>query len=613
MRGRRITGRSGVSSGRSTSTPVNTENEVSVHDEMLKTLLRTPHSNYDETLSIHKQQFERDPNFYGKLAYWAVGLENNVVRDVNEIFLAVLFNSPHLEHREAAYVLLQKMPPYQVERVGNLFTGVSKRVKVSSYEPKPAATHGVTIEPARYGRNHPDANLRGAVIPPKTCKLVKTKKIQELIKQGLVNKNATEFSVETLTVHHPYLGNRSYKNMLKNAVCTYLRVRESDPSMMDGALLRFKKTIAHLYMRSNTLPQNDEKGWINRFLFNGEAPEGTRIGALTQMARSTDPVEHARLISEFKIPYPIAILAIKNITPSVLVALIEVMSPQELLSNLESLQKRGAMDNPDIKKLIEGKLDALKKGKVRVDAMKGSAAASAIASLDKDIRAKAVEVTDAQLKHHGAIKARTAILIDKSGSMTSAIELGKQVAASISQACVAGNEPIVYLFDSQPIPIVWSTADGDSKTKSAWDKKLQMFNASGGTAPGMAVKAMLSKKQTIEQIVLITDEGENNDAYSFVRSIQDYEKEIKSTPAVVILRVGQHATDKIETACKKAGISVDVLDARKTDSVSMPNVLQMLSRRSVFDTLQEILALPLPTRAEFDASLRNKKATVSSK
>ena len=35
-------------------------------------------------------------------------------------------------------------------------------------------------------------------------------------------------------------------------------------------------------------------------------------------------------------------------TPTVLLALIERMSPQELINNIASLTKRGAMENPDL-------------------------------------------------------------------------------------------------------------------------------------------------------------------------------------------------------------------------------------------------------------------------
>ena len=47
-------------------------------------------------------------------------------------------------------------------------------------------------------------------------------------------------------------------------------------------------------------------------------------------------------------------------TPTVLLALIDRMSPQELINNLGALKRRGAFDNPDLKALIEAKLQEAK-------------------------------------------------------------------------------------------------------------------------------------------------------------------------------------------------------------------------------------------------------------
>ena len=43
--------------------------------------------------------------------------DNGEVRDHHEVFIAHLLTSDLSEHREAGFVLLQKLPPYQVARV----------------------------------------------------------------------------------------------------------------------------------------------------------------------------------------------------------------------------------------------------------------------------------------------------------------------------------------------------------------------------------------------------------------------------------------------------------------------------------------------------------------
>jgi uncharacterized protein with von Willebrand factor type A (vWA) domain len=582
------------------------EDQASVQEEIFRSLLKTPHRQVDESLALHKAQFERDPNFYGHLATWAVVDGNNTVRDLDEVFIAVLFASEYQEHREAAYTMLQKLPPYQVGRVANCFTGWDEVVHHRSFDKKPlpkTGVHGVTVERARYGRKHGQA---GKLIPVKKVDLAKNAKLKrELVAKKLVDRTAREFTVTTYKISHEGLGKRCFKGMLKKAVRAYLRLRErkENRGQMEGALIRARDHLHRLYYRSNTLPQGDENGWINRYIFRGETEDGSRLHALQRLIDSKDPTEQSALIMDHKIPYPVAAGLISNMTPSVIVALIDAMSPQELLSNLDSLQRRGAMKNADLKALIEAKLKKAKKAR-RVDAMKGGVAAKAVKNLDADVRKAVTEVTDAQLKKLTPINCRVALLIDKSGSMEKAIELGKELAAAIAQACER-HEPLVYMFDSKPTRIQWRTADGDITQKSAWDNKLKMFRANGGTSPGTAIRAMMDHKPNpivVDEVIVVTDEGENASGVSFATMLKNYEKRIGLLPFVAIVRVASpYGTDNRMTRnCEAMGIEVDSIDCTNIDQISMPNLIQRLARQSMFELVQEVLERELPTRAAWD-------------
>ena len=63
-----------------------------------------------------------------------------------------------------------------------------------------------------------------------------------------------------------------------------------------------------------------------------------------------------------------------------LVALINSMSPQEVINNLKSLQARGAMDPPEVKALIDEKLKQAQKS----DRVSGYKARVAIATTQLD-------------------------------------------------------------------------------------------------------------------------------------------------------------------------------------------------------------------------------------
>src|SRR5262249_20724158 len=180
-----------------------------------------------------------------------------------------------------------------------------------------------------------------------------------------------------------------------------------------------------------------------RILSHGAPPADSRLAALKKLSRATTPVEQAAAIIEHRVPYRVAATVVHQMTPTVLLALIDVMSPQEVINNLAALKRRGAMDNPDLKAQIERKLEAAKTS-TRVSAFKAEEAMKA-ANLSKEVREKLEQVADAQVKAKGRITRPTALLIDKSSSMDLAIELGKRIGAMISAICE--NELHVYAFD----------------------------------------------------------------------------------------------------------------------------------------------------------------------
>lgn len=590
-----------------------TESNASVQEEIFRTLLKTPHRQGDEALCVHKQQFERDPEFYGHLAVWAVLDGNNPVRDLNEIFIAVMFASPYPEHRESAFVMLQTLPPYQVQRVCQYYSGWTDVVKHRSYDKAlpENGKFGITVQRAVYGKSHAKA---GEMVPVQTVDLKKNKKMKnELLKKGLISGSDTSFSVTTYRIGHEGLGKKTFNGTFKTAIRAYLRLREREDNrvQMEGALIRSCSAIHSLYYRSNTLPCGNENSWINRYIFKGETEEGSRLHALKKLSTVKDPVVQSQIIMDHKIPYPVAVSLISNMTPSVIVALIDSMSSQELLSNLGALQKRGAMDNADIKALIDAKLKTAKTAK-RVDAMKGAAAAKAVKNLDADILKAVTEVTDTQLKKIKPINARVALLIDKSGSMQNAIELGKELAAAIAQACER-HKPIVYTFDTICHQIEWRDSDGDITQKSSWDKKLKMVRADGGTCPGHVVRDMIAKNIEVDEIIVVTDEGENAGAYSFSSTILSYEKKFGFRPFVAIVRVASPfgMINTMTKSCEAAGIEVDAIDCSKIDQISMPNLVNRLARQSMFDLVQEIWKRDLPTKEEWKKANKMSDAEIN--
>lgn len=379
---------------------------------------------------------------------------------------------------------------------------------------------------------------------------------------------------------------KQHKNKMprsaRTAVRRYLKLREKSPEFFDRAALRGRKAMKHLYATLHIKPN----ARADAILFKDAPPGDSLAYALKQLAKAEDPVEQAQKIVEYQIPYTIAVGAVKQITPTVLVALIHAMTPQEVINNLKSLKDKGAMDHPEVKALIDEKLVAAQSNQ-RVSALKGKVAAQA-ADLDAETTAKLEKVMDAQVKQKGRIKKPTALLVDKSGSMDCAIAVGKEIAALISGVTEA--DLFVYAFDTIPYPI-----EAAGQTLSDWSKAFQHIYAGGGTCMGSAVEVMRKRGQVVEQFILVTDEGENTAPY-FSAAFADYCKDLKVQPNIVIVKVGA-ACDWTEQQLRQQQVPVDTFTFQG-DYYALPNLIPLLSRPSRLELLMEILETPLPVRQD---------------
>src|SRR5262249_45218729 len=126
-----------------------------------------------------------------------------------------------------------------------------------------------------------------------------------------------------------------------------------------------RKAVKRLYALLHIPPGERAQ----KILFEEDPPADSRVFALRELARANNPEEQARAIRAHHIPYRVATTVIQQMTPAVLEALIDRMSPQELINNLAALRKRGAFADADLKALIELKLEEAKTAS-RVSAFK---------------------------------------------------------------------------------------------------------------------------------------------------------------------------------------------------------------------------------------------------
>ena len=367
---------------------------------------------------------------------------------------------------------------------------------------------------------------------------------------------------------------------LRTEVARYLREREAEPRKFDGAVLHARKALKRLYAVLHVRPSERAQA----LLFDEEPPADSAAFAARAVARCADPAEQARLIVAHRLPYRVASSLVKEMTPEVVRALVRVMSPQEVINSLDMLRRKGAFDDAGVKAVVESKLEQAKTA-TRVSAFKAEKALEAV-PVSAEVKAKLEAVADAQVKARGRIARPTALLIDKSGSMSQAIELGKRVGAML--AAVSDRELYVYAFDSIAYPV-----EAAGPELSAWEKALSGITAGGNTSVGVGVEMLRRKKQYVEQIVVVTDEGENAEP-RFVPALLKYREELKADPAVCFVKVAG-ATSQLEDECKKAGVAADAYQFAG-DYYALPNLVPLLARPSKLELLQEVLEYPLPQR-----------------
>jgi hypothetical protein len=469
--------------------------------EILNSLLTTPHRELAQVTALHGEMIARDPIFYGHLAVWYFA--HGDVRDHKEVFISNLLTGSLKEHRGAGFVLLQKLPPYQVARVIDF-------IKQS----------------------------RGSV--PRST---------------------------------------------RTAVERYLREREEKPDRFDRAALRARKSMKHLYASLHIKPG----ARADAVLFKDEPPADSLAFKVKQLAQMETATEQAQFIVEHKLPYTVAIGAVRKLTPTMLVALISQMSPQEVINNLNSLKRRGALEHAEVKALVDEKLTGAAKSE-RVSAFKAMKAAE-VAGVDEETAERLGQVAGEQVKRRGRITKPTALFVDKSSSMTEALDVGKQIATLVSG--IAEAELFVYAFDTMAYPV--TTKSMEERELADWERAFSLLFPQGSTSIGAPLEVMRLKRQFVEQIIIVTDEGENTAPFFHV-VLSHYAAELKVDPQVVIVKVGQH-TNHLERSLRDAGRAFETFTF-EGDYYALPNLVPLLSRPSRLELLLEILETPLPERAE---------------
>lgn len=507
---------------------------------LLNQLMTVPHGDLDKAYPTHKQIADTDPIFYRQFAAWYA--DNGAVRDHLNVFITNLALSKFDGSRDVGLALLRDLPPKQIYDVVDFMIGGEKK----QYDEVNKAVKGKSVK-------------------------------YRQLKVGRDGK----------PVMKKYGLHVNVPRSMRTEITRYFAERENDPDWFDSVVLYARHNVKRLYTMLRIPHEKD--GRANQILFKNNPPSDSKIADLKALAKLDDPNEQAKLIIEKKIPYRVACNVLTNLTPAALLALITVMSDQELINNIGALQKRGVLDNPDLKKVVDERLNKAKRSK-KVSALKASVAADH-AGVDEETRKKLKDVAGAQLKKSNLVINRNiGLLVDISHSMNESKEIAKRLGSAIAAALGDGYRIDTIAFNDCFYPVKSKDKDLDS-----WEKAFAGINIGGSTYIGSALIALAISGKPVDQIVLITDEGET-DAPNFSAAYEQYRTQFGFSPSVRIVRCGTHRSSGVyDGLVRKGDVDVERVDF-DGDYYSIPNLLMFLNKSSRIELLMEIMTYKLPER-----------------
>lgn len=365
--------------------------------------------------------------------------------------------------------------------------------------------------------------------------------------------------------------------LLKGGMKTWFFMLENNRNRWDRAVLSNRKAMLGLYTMFHRRPRH----WVQAILFDKNYPSDSIFAAVRNL-KNMSPQEAAGTILKFRIPFQVAVGACPTIKDdTVLLALMEGMTGNEVINSTGMLRKLGVFDNPVLKAAYDEAVLRAKQDK-RVSTLKAQRAAE---SLSGQAKKRMVSVAEERIEDKGQIEGNWLVLGDKSGSMVKPIELSKTVAATVARYA---EKCTLMFFDSRPFGYEvtgWTLDQIKHETRH--------ITAGGYTSIGCGLELMRQRGEMLNGIVIVSDGGDNTRPY-FHEAYDKYVESMGIEPMVYLL----HVPGTSQNALLHNFPDLTMWEFGKdVDYYSLPNVVRTL-KGGKFELLDEIFQFPLLTIAE---------------
>ena len=386
------------------------------------------------------------------------------------------------------------------------------------------------------------------------------------------------------------------RRLLRRFVTRYLRDLETDWRTWERTALQHREALRTLYAQWHIAPGGTKGSRYDETLLRSAAVTG-KFAAVRTLAH-LPANEIADVMRRHQIPFLIArgALGARAKEPYIALALLQAMSPVEVVNNTRALERLGVRLVPELRAAFEQALErAGTSKKTKHSTLKATRAAEALeASGETQLAGKLRALQERQLDNAAGIEGNWLVLGDKSSSMSTAIELARQVSGILARM-VKGTVHVVF-FDTAP-----RAFDVTGKTYEDIKAVTALVRANGCTSIGCGLQWCVENKVEVDGLAVVSDGGQNT-MPSLPMALAAYDKLFGRLPTVYFFKTPGDP-DRLTAECGAAGVDVQVFDLRTggahgaVDYYSLPTLVETL-RANRYSLVDEVYAAPLRTLDE---------------
>jgi hypothetical protein len=402
---------------------------------------------------------------------------------------------------------------------------------------------------------------------------------------------------EMLKAYHFALDIRPPNRMttIRRVLAAKLLQMEKNWPKWERTMLQHRGVLQDLFALLHFAPADERTNaclWKRKGKTRLAYPQGGLFHITSQLS-SMSALEAAGTVMKYRIPFMVAQAALgaKLREADTLIALIGAMTSTELVTNTKNLEKWGMKTNPAVRGAFQAAIE--KAGKGTANVLKASEAADALEDVDENLAQSMRGLQEKQISKLSGVEGDWLVLADKSGSMSQAINTGKEIAALLAK--LVKGKVLLTFFDESP-----RTIDVTGKSFDEIKSLTKHVTSAGATCIGCGLLRLCEEKTAVDGIVIVSDGGENRFP-AFATVYKTYSQLVGKEVPVYLYQLAGDSPVLIQNM-KNSGFDLQVFDlmGHKLDYYSLPNLVATMrtNRYSLIDEIMDtrLLVLPEPLR-----------------